>query len=292
MKIQANLPIAPFQALSPHKTGKKNQTVQELMTDMGMPTVKVSFSKEGMDTYRRMVKEKGQPSAMTTIEEVENSTILLEQLYGSLSTDTVYFSTEEEVLKGEDRSKNIVSLWFSNEVRDLKERDVREGQGNNTWRDKAARLAQAYASLYDEITEGYRNGTREVKVVEKGASVPDLAQGRGYRVLTMEEELAELDAVYEKEVKWLERMAEEWPKQFEIFCRMDESRSRTMDREPYYTEEKVKELKEDYKTVPDNLAQRMLTVRDCLKLSRQTLSKDKAWESVVEIINTMFRRRE
>ena len=73
---------------------------------------------------------------------------------------------------------------------------------------------------------------------------------------------------------------------------MDESRSRTMDREPYYTEEKVKELKEDYKTVPDNLAQRMLTVRDCLKLSRQTLSKDKAWESVVEIINTMFRRRE
>ena len=88
MKIQANLPIAPFQALSPHKTGKKNQTVQELMTDMGMPTVKVSFSKEGMDTYRRMVKEKGQPSAMTTIEEVENSTILLEQLYGSLSTSS------------------------------------------------------------------------------------------------------------------------------------------------------------------------------------------------------------
>lgn len=290
MKIQANLPGMQFQAMKApgqEKTAEKKQTVSELLESMGSPAVKVTVSKEGMDAYRSMVADMGEPAEMMSVEEVKNSTIRLEQCYGSLGTSRQYFATEEEVLEGKDQTKNIVSLWFSKEVSSLE-----ESQGSNTWKDRATRLTQAYATLYNEITEGYENGTREVRVVEKGATVADLAQGRGYRVLTMEEELAELDALYEKEVTWLEKRAEEWPKQFEIFRRIDESRSRIPGREKYYTEEKVKELEDDYKTVPRDLAQRMITVRDIWKNSRLNLSKNQAWENVVDIINTMFRRRD
>lgn len=290
MKIQANLPGLQFQAMKApgeEKTAEKKQTVNELLESMGSPAVKVTVSKEGMDAYRSMVADMGEPAKMMSVEEVKNSTIRLEQCYGSLGTSRQYFATEEEVLEGKDQTKNIVSLWFSKEVSSLE-----ESQGSNTWKDRATRLTQAYATLYNEITEGYENGTREVRVVEKGATVADLAQGRGYRVLTMEEELAELDALYEKEVTWLEKRAEEWPKQFEIFRRIDESRSRIPGREKYYTEEKVKELEDDYKTVPRDLAQRMITVRDIWKNSRLNLSKNQAWENVVDIINTMFRRRD
>lgn len=290
MKIQANLPGMQFQAMKApgqEKTAEKKQTVNELLESMGSPAVKVTVSKEGMDAYRSMVADMGEPAEMMSVEEVKNSSIRLEQLYGSLGTSRQYFATEEEVLEGKDQTKNIVSLWFSKEVSSL-----RESQGSNTWKDKATRLAQAYVTLYNEITEGYQNGTREVRVVEKGATVADLAQGRGYHVLTMEEELAELDALYEEKVTWLEKRAEEWPKQFEILRRIDESRSRMPGREKYYTEEKVKELEDDYKTVPRDLAQRMITVRDIWKNSRLNLSKNQAWENVVDIINTMFRRRD
>lgn len=290
MKIQANLPGMQFQAMElsgREKDTQERQTVNEFLESLGNPAVKVTISKEGMDTYRSMVAEMGEPPKMMSVEEVKNSTILMEQVYGSISSSTQYFATEEEVLEGKDMTKNIVSLWFSKEVSSLK-----ESQGTNTWEAKAARLAQAYATLYDEIAEGYENGTREVRVVEEGATVSDLAQGRGYRVLTMEEELAQLDSFYEKQVKELERQAEEWPKQFELFRRIDESHSRIMGREKYYTEEKVQELEDDYKTVPDDLARRMITVRDIWKNSRLNLSKNQAWESVVDIINTMFRRRD
>ncbi len=289
MKIQANLPGIPFRAMETAgqiKDAGKGQTVNKLPEGMGNPGVKLTISREGMDAYRRMTAEKEESSKGMSLEEVKNSTIHMEQVYGSISSSVRYFATEEEVLEGRDMTKNIVSLWFSREVDGLK-----ESQGGNTWRDRAARLAQAYTTLYDEIVQGYENGTREVRVVEEGATVSDLAQGRGYRVLTMEEELAQLDRVYEKQVNQLERQAKEWPKQLEILCRIDESRSSKMGRERYYTEEKVKELEDDYKTVPDNLAERMITVRDIWKSAGLNLSKGQAWENVVEMINTMFRPR-
>ncbi len=283
-----------FPVLGQEKTsGKERQTMNQLLArkltaaDGSVPAVKVSISSEGMEACRRMIAEKGWQAALPDLDEIKNSTILMGQVYGSFTTSTRYFATEEEVTEGKDMTDTIVPLWFSQEVSNLK-----EAQGGNTWRDKASRLAQAYASLYDEIVAGYENGTRVVRVTEKEATVSDLAQGRGYRVLTMEEELAELDRVYEKHVKELEEHVKNWPKQFEIFRRMDESRSKMMGREPVYTEERVRELEEDYKTVPDDLAQRMLSVRNYWKVCRANMSGDRAWKSVAEIINTMFRSRE
>ena len=55
--------------------------------------------------------------------------------------------------------------------------------------DTANNLLKAYASLYDEIVKGHEAGTRETYVEDK------TAEG-GYRKLTMEEELNELDKAY------------------------------------------------------------------------------------------------
>ena len=56
--------------------------------------------------------------------------------------------------------------------------------------DAASSMLKVYASLYDEIVKGYEAGTRETYVEDKDAE-------GGYRKLTMEEELAELDKAYE-----------------------------------------------------------------------------------------------
>ena len=55
--------------------------------------------------------------------------------------------------------------------------------------DTANNLLKVYATLYDEIVKGYEAGTRETYVEDK------TAEG-GYRKLTMEEELNELDKAY------------------------------------------------------------------------------------------------
>ena len=47
----------------------------------------------------------------------------------------------------------------------------------------------AYASIYDDIVKGYEAGTREVYV-------EDSESGTGYRKLTMEEEISELDKAF------------------------------------------------------------------------------------------------
>ena len=55
--------------------------------------------------------------------------------------------------------------------------------------DTANNMLKVYASLYDEIVKGYENGTRETYVEDENAE-------GGYRKLTMEEELDELDKAY------------------------------------------------------------------------------------------------
>ena len=55
--------------------------------------------------------------------------------------------------------------------------------------DTANNMLNVYASIYDEIVKGYENGTRETYIEDKNAE-------GGYRKLTMEEELDELNKAY------------------------------------------------------------------------------------------------
>ena len=60
--------------------------------------------------------------------------------------------------------------------------------------DKMDNLAEAYTSLYDEIIKGYETGTREINVLDSNSE-------KGYRTLTMQEELENLESAYEKAVQ-------------------------------------------------------------------------------------------
>lgn len=61
--------------------------------------------------------------------------------------------------------------------------------------DTASNLLKTYASLYDEIVKGYEDGTRETYIEDSTAEA-------GYRKLTMDEELSELNKAYKKQVDW------------------------------------------------------------------------------------------
>lgn len=67
--------------------------------------------------------------------------------------------------------------------------------------DIAQKCLKAYSDLYDEITQGYADGTREVYVLDE--SSPD-----GYRKRTMEEELQSLDQGFEQASKMVEGLAQ------------------------------------------------------------------------------------
>lgn len=59
--------------------------------------------------------------------------------------------------------------------------------------DKVDNIMEAYTSLYDEIVQGYENGTRGINVADENSE-------SGYRTLTMQEEMADLDSAYESVV--------------------------------------------------------------------------------------------
>ena len=65
----------------------------------------------------------------------------------------------------------------------------RESGGAYSLSDRAADYVRAYGNLYDEIVQGYKDGTAE-RYVEDGSSET------GFRKMTLEEELADLDRAF------------------------------------------------------------------------------------------------
>lgn len=57
--------------------------------------------------------------------------------------------------------------------------------------ERAEDITKAYAKAYSDIVKGYEDGTRKAYAIDKDSET-------GYRLMTMEEELAELDKSYEK----------------------------------------------------------------------------------------------
>ncbi len=61
-------------------------------------------------------------------------------------------------------------------------------------------VAVAYSSLYQEIVEGHRNGTRELYVLVD-------AKTAKWRPVTMEEELEKLEKGFEELIAWDQMVA-------------------------------------------------------------------------------------
>lgn len=131
-------------------------------------SVKVTISEEGMKSYRERITN-GQ-----SFEEVQAQRKSL--LEGNLSPDMNY------------------KLTLSARVNSLNEADKEAGGTKYlSNEEKLDNIMEAYTSLYDEIVQGYENGTRVINVADENSE-------NGYRPLTMQEELDDLDRAYESVV--------------------------------------------------------------------------------------------
>ncbi len=132
--------------------------------------VKVSISQEGIENYRKQLRESGLGEANGKViakGEKDAVTKRAKQATSALSANDYgsELAKETEKLKGQRTDSSSYSL--SNRAEDS---------------------VRAYGNLYDEIVQGYQNGTRERYVKDE----------TGYRKLTMEEELDGLDKALQK----------------------------------------------------------------------------------------------
>ncbi len=98
------------------------------------------------------------------------------------------------------------TIWKDNYLQELWEKQgnylktVRERQSGYGFDDICTGAAYAYSTMYQEIVEGYRNGTRELYVCDN----PESGERR---LLTMDEELAKLNKGFEELIKWEQMVA-------------------------------------------------------------------------------------
>ena len=138
--------------------------------------------------------------------------------------------------------------------------------------DRAADYVKAYGNLYDEIVQGYKDGTIE-------RYVEDETSETGFRRMTMEEELADLDKAFQS-------MADK--------AEMDAKASRILDG----YKERLSKLKSGQKlsadsdkteAVQENISQKLATLaqawKDAYKVSG---SKEGGMEKVLSMLDNMF----
>ena len=166
MKVQSNMDLLKVSQYGTESRERKLASETLPMAD-NQP-VKVTISEEGYKSYRDRI-ENGQ-----SFEEVQAQRKRL--LEGNLSPDMNYKFT---------LSAKINSL---NEV----DKEASEAKYLSN-EEKLDNIMEAYTSLYDEIVQGYENGTRVINVADENSE-------NGYRTLTMQEELDDLDRAYESVV--------------------------------------------------------------------------------------------
>ena len=151
-----------------------------------------------------------------------------------------------------------------------------------SWQARAENYAEAYANIYDEIVQGYESGTRQINVIDENSEL-------GYRMLTMEEELSALDAVYEKNVKGFEEYATQQNKAQTIIGEWKEQVAKIKSgAASAQSVENKAEQDDKQEKITDNLAEKLLSVRDSWKAVYTTSGKDEAWKSIVSMFSTIF----
>ena len=135
--------------------------------------VKLSISQEGIESYRKKFLESGMNGAngKVTVKEDKDSIVRqAKQATNALAANNYgnSLAKETEKLKGQRTDDSTYS--FSNMAEDY---------------------VRAYGNIYDEIVQGYQNGTRERYVEDETSETV-------YRKMTMEEELNGLDKAFQK----------------------------------------------------------------------------------------------
>lgn len=145
-------------------------------------------------------------------------------------------------------------------------------------REKADNLFRAYANLYDEIIQGYENGTREIHVEDKNSE-------KSYRILTKEEELDALDNSYKKYADVLEEQAKQEPeiqKTLEKYMKkLAEMGVEKPNIEQYYYDNICLEKKAE--TFPENISIKMLNAVSIFR--EQYITADKNKEGLLGVLS-------
>lgn len=134
--------------------------------------VKVSISQEGIENYRKQLHESGLNGGGKVIVKADKDSI---------------------IRQAKQATNALIANNYGNELAKETERlkGQRAGIGTYSLSNRAEDSVRAYGNLYDEIVQGYHNGTRE-------RYVEDETSETGYRKMTMEEELDGLDKAFQK----------------------------------------------------------------------------------------------
>ncbi|MDE7333899.1 MAG: hypothetical protein K2O16_17085 [Lachnospiraceae bacterium] len=219
------------------KQQKPNGKAVEARLPKADRAVNVTISKEGIKSLKNGGKEVGQKESIM-------------QASKSIRANYGYRLAEEAgKLKGQRESGAAYSLS-----------------------DRAADYVEAYGNLYDEIVQGYKDGTME-------RYVEDTTSETGFRKMTMEEELADLDKAFQSVADKAE---------------VDAKASRILDG----YKERLSKLKSGQKlsadsdktgAVQENVNQKLVTLaqawKDAYKVSG---SKESGMEKVLSMLNGMF----
>lgn len=232
MKIHSNIDLLKMSQCGTDIRDKK--VVSDILLKASEQPVKVTISEEGFRSYREKIVN-GQ-----SYEEVQEQRKLL--LETKLSPDINYKFT------------------LSAKVNSLNEADKKaSGEEYLSNEDKLDNIMEAYTSLYDEIVQGYQNGTRVINVFDENSE-------NGYRTVTMQEELEDLDSAYERIVnrtvsvmKQSEKAAVAFDKYYAKLQRIGAERAE-MARAYVDRRDRVE-------IVPENAVEKMISERDAWKMA-------------------------
>ncbi len=230
MKIQTTMDLlkVPQYGTEPRERKLISDTLP--MTD-NQP-VKITISEEGLKSYRERITN-GQ-----SFEEVQEQRKLL--LETKPSPDMNYKFT------------------LSAKINSLNEAD-KEASGANylSNEEKLDNIMEAYTSLYEEIVQGYEDGTRVINVVDEKSE-------NGYRTLTMQEELADLDNAYESVVNRTvsimeqnEKVSMAFDKYYAKLQRIGVGRAELANA--------YADRRDEVEMVPENVVAKMISERDAWK---------------------------
>lgn len=236
------------------KVNQSNEKAVDTVPSDADQGIKLTISSEGIDSYQKQIQGSGMKAK--SYEDVVNRRNSIKQASKSIIVN-YHGQLAEEVgkLKGQRESGSTYSLA-----------------------DKAEDYVKAYGNLYDEIVQGYKDGTRHFYVEDENSET-------GYRQLTMEEELSSLDKAY----KAATDKAETDRKALKIIEGGMAKISKVKGAGTSATDSNKTQQVEN-ETGQDNIGQKMVTLAQAWKEAYQVSgSKDNGMEKVLSMLNDMFR---
>ncbi len=218
--------------------------------------IKISISQEGLQSCQKKLYESGVNETNGKVIVKENKSNIIKQV--RQATNALAANNYDNVL--------------AKEAQKLKAQ--RENSSTYTLSNKAEDYVRAYGNLYDEIVQGYKNGTRERYVEDKTSET-------GYRKMTMEEELSRLDKAFQ-------RAANRTKTEEMISGEFKRLASKAENKKTSFTDSYKKPQTAD-KDIQETIGQKMKKLAQVWKDAYKTSgSKENGMEKVLSMINDMF----